>query len=85
MDQSMIGLPTLRERNFEMREARPDDPIFKTGFVIGEKRQRTSPQDMTGQRESRDKQPRPEPRPGKPFRVADLDDEEFKQLYDALM
>jgi hypothetical protein len=37
-----------------MREARPDDPIFKTGFVIGEKRQRTSPQDMTGQREIRD-------------------------------
>jgi hypothetical protein len=67
-----------------MREARPDDPIFKAGFVIGEKRQRNSPQDMTGRREARDKQPRPEPLT-KPFRVADLDDEGFKQLYDALM
>ena len=38
-----------------MREARPDDPIFKTGYVIGEKRQRNSPQDMTGQREVRDR------------------------------
>ena len=68
-----------------MREAKPNDPIFKTGFVIGEKRQRNSPQDMTGRREARDKQSRPEPRPAKPFRVADLDDEGFKQLYDALM
>jgi len=37
-----------------MREARPDDPIFKAGFVIGEKRQRNSPQGMTGRREVRD-------------------------------
>ena len=36
-----------------MREAKPNDPIFKTGFVIGEKRQRNSPKDMTGRREAR--------------------------------
>ena len=28
-----------------MREADPDDPIFKMGYVIGEKRLRNSPQD----------------------------------------
>jgi hypothetical protein len=66
-----------------MREARPDDPIFKIGFVIGEKRQRNSPQSMTEQREARDEQQRPEPRP-KGW-IAELNDEELKELYDVLI
>ena len=46
-----------------MREAKPDDPIFKIGYVIGEKRPRNSLQDLkklkkakdenTGRRQSR--------------------------------
>ena len=35
-----------------MREAKPDDPIFKNGYVIGEKRLTNSPQDTIRQRES---------------------------------
>ena len=35
-----------------MREAKPDDPIFKLGWVIGEKRQRNLPLDTSGQRET---------------------------------
>ena len=38
-----------------MREAKPDDPIFKAGFIIGEKRLRNSPQDLTKLRKSKDK------------------------------
>jgi hypothetical protein len=30
-----------------MREARPDDPIFKAGFVIGEKRLKNLPEDTS--------------------------------------
>ena len=37
-----------------MREAKPNDPIFKTGFVIGEKRQRNSPQDLKKLRKEKD-------------------------------
>ncbi len=36
-----------------MREAKPDDPIFKIGYVIGEKRLRNSPLDTSGQRKTR--------------------------------
>ena len=37
-----------------MREAKPDDPIFKIGYVIGEKRQRNSPQDLKKLRKAKD-------------------------------
>jgi hypothetical protein len=38
-----------------MREAKPDDPIFKAGFIIGEKRLRNSPQDLTKLGKAKDK------------------------------
>ena len=37
-----------------MREAKPDDPIFKIGYVIGEKRLRNSPQDLKKLRKAKD-------------------------------
>ena len=38
-----------------MREAKPDDPIFKAGFIIGEKRLRNSPLDLTKLGKAKDK------------------------------
>ena len=35
-----------------MREAKPDDPIFKLGWVIGEKRQRNLPPNTSGPKET---------------------------------
>jgi len=38
-----------------MREADPDDPIFKIGYVIGEKRLRNSPKESKQLRKSEKK------------------------------
>jgi len=40
-----------------MREARPDDPIFKAGFVIGEKRLKNLPEDTNVLNEIEEDQP----------------------------
>ena len=37
-----------------MREAKPDDPIFKIGYVIGEKRPRNSLQDFKKLKKAKD-------------------------------
>ncbi len=37
-----------------MREAKPDDPVFKIGYVIGEKRLRNSPQDLKKLKKAKD-------------------------------
>ena len=52
-----------------MREAKPDDPIFKIGYVIGEKRSRNSQQELRKMRKEKNegtrKKPRQKERPNK--------------------
>ena len=45
-----------------MREAKPDDPIFKIGYVIGEKRLRNSPQDLKKLRKAKGEDTKKAPR-----------------------
>ena len=57
------------ERNIDMREAKPDDPIFKIGYVIGEKRTRNSQQELRKLRKAKNeetgKKPKQKERPNK--------------------
>ena len=50
------------ERNIEMREAKPDDPIFKIGYVIGEKRSRNSQQELRKLRKAKNEDTRKKPK-----------------------
>ena len=45
-----------------MREAKPDDPIFKIGYVIGEKRSRNSQQDLKKLKKAKDEDTRIKPK-----------------------
>ena len=45
-----------------MREAKPDDPIFKIGYVIGEKRSRNSQQELRKLRKAKNENTRKKPK-----------------------
>ena len=45
-----------------MREAKPDDPIFKIGYVIGEKRSSNSQQELRKLRKAKNEDTRKKPK-----------------------